>query len=915
MTRPSRRHRLYRTALACLMLAATVFTAASFRIAQAGPSPQAPGSPGSPNGLVINEVFESQTKALDYFELYNTSAVAINLSTYTIYNHDNITPTLLSRLDDTNIAPGQFRAIGPTQLHQTTIAGSGLARGADFLALVNSSPTDQVIDVVNYGTPDISWPNYDRFSPYFFPPGTQPNLPEDGPKSLQRWPDGVDTNSGSDFQLIAKSPASPSCGDPYEDDNTFSTAFPVSSPSTTLHRICPAADTDFVQLSMSPSYTYTIQANAVGSRVDTALRVYDVNNIQIAQDDPSPSRNSQIVFQPSAVGTYRIQVSDHNNAGGTSGNGVDYLYNLVITQQAVIIPTATPAVSVTPTPIICEDVYEPDNSRQDADNFSRILDLNTEQVHTLCRNQGTQTDEDWVKFAASGGKIYTMLTKDLTGPTDTVISLYDSEGNKLAENDDYQPGTSLASRIDYTFGSTSIYYLRIRDKRGSSGRGYQYTVSLSSTGQLPATGTPTVTPTINPATATPTQPPCGDVYEPDGVPETAKLLLIGQTQPRHSICPAGDADWVRFYGVAGKVYVVRTANLGVGLDTYMYLFDGNTSEVIAQNDDGGDGVASRIDFYPQHDGFYFVQIKNKGDLGLPEMTYDLSLAVQPGVPQPPGTATSIIAPVVTVTSGPIPPTAQPTAQPTKAPAFTPTQGAPQPTPASVSSKVPAPVPTGNAEISPTKPPLPTATTETRPTTPPQPPTQPVMQATTQPTTQPPASQPTNAPQPPTPTAIPTPASEASPTTQLPGVPHTGFKDNKPNAIKVQPAGNGQGGPIIDASTGAVGAVGAAVQAPSKNVAYAPMLFRVFYDRDHNDAYSKGEGIRGVSVYFHNESGDFVPTGSLMTSLTGDGKLSIPISPQRIYIPYFGLDIPLSKFPERELHSLWLPPVQLPSRVP
>src|SRR5205085_500732 len=100
----------------------------------------------------------------------------------------------------------------------------------------------------------------------------------------------------------------------------------------------------------------------------------------------------------------------------------------------------------------------------------------------------------------------------------------------------------------------------ITDTGSNGGAGYQYTVSLTQLG----VAQPTVTSTPN-VTYTPTSGPCYDAYEPDGLPETAKTLLIGSTQ-HHSICPTGDADWERFYARAGKVYTIRTSNLGPGLD-------------------------------------------------------------------------------------------------------------------------------------------------------------------------------------------------------------------------------------------------------------------------------------------------------------------------------------------------------------
>jgi hypothetical protein len=806
-----------------LLLAAAASLIIIGRVEASQPA-QAQQPTTSPNGLVINEVYESQNPGNEYFELYNTSAVAINLSTYYIYNRDGSTP--LSRLDDPVIGPGQFRVIGPTQLHTNTIGGpTGLDR-TDFLGLVNTSPTDTVIDVVNWGSsPNPNWPNYERFRTYFFTANI-PQLPaQDGPKSLQRWPDGQDTDQGTDWDDIASSPGAPSCDDPYEPDNTFATASNQSVDTTTVHRLCPAADQDWTAVSMSTSFTYTLQAEAVGSRIDTVMRLYDANNNLLAMDDNPNSRNSTIVFRPTSSQSFRIQIID-KNSGGTSGP--DYLYNLRISGQVVSTPTPTP-----PVPTGCEDMYEPDDNMSSA----RYIELNTEQVHILCKAAGG-TDHDWVTFIATTGKVYSMYTKDLAAVVDTVITLYDARGNVLAENDDYQPGQGLASRIDYSFSADGQYFLRIRDKRNRSGPGYQYTVGLSSTGQLPPTTTPTRTQTPSPFTPTPTQGPCTDAYEPDGVPETARVILIGSTQ-RHTICPATDADWVRFYARAGKVYTIRTSNLGVGLDTYMYIFDSDARRILAQNDDGGEGVASRIDFYPVRDDWYFAQVKNAGDIGGPEQTYDLSLAVVPGAPQPPNTATAIIAPPVTGTPvrEPIPTAVvQPTQPPTRPPVPTPTlAGTPPPTPPAAQQ--------------------PTATVE------------PIIEPTEE------------------------------PTPIIPNVPITGARED-PKPKSPQPPVP----PVIEAKANPV-------------ASYAPVLFRIFYDRNRNDGFDAGEGIRGIDVYFLNGDGGMVVSGRITTSANGTGWLRIPAVGHRIYIPYLGINMNLNNFPARETHSIWLPPVQLPDRVP
>lgn len=832
-----------------MVIAAMVVSAsiASLPTVQAGQSPASLRFL-SPNGLVINEIYDSQSGSNEYFELYNTSAVTINLSTYVVYNHDD--SVSLSSLSSPSIGAGQFRAIGPAQLGGNWFAGTtGIAR-TDFLGLVNTSPTDTVIDVVNFGgAPNPNWPNYDRFSQYFFTSNI-PALPaEDGTRSLQRWPDGFDNDVGTDFASIASSPGAPSCGDPFEDGDNSAAGAPTQSPGTTiLHRLCPAGDQDWTIVPMSTSSTYTLRATAQGSSVDTVLRLYDSQNVLLAEDNNPGSRDSIINFRPTSSANFRLQVTDANGQGGA---GQNFLYNLTV--NSTLVPTSTPTPggtatpsTVTPTPIPCADSYEPDNGRDTA----KEIELNSSQRHSLCLPPpGTISDQDWIFFLAGGNKIYSLYTSNLTGPTDTIITLYDSRGIFLAENDDAQPGSGLASRIDYNFtGGNGMYFLRIRDRNGNSGIGYEYTINFTSQGGIAPTSTPSPTATINP-NATPTPGQCADAYETDGVPAEAKDILIGTTQ-RHSICPATDADWVRFYARAGKVYTIRTANLGPGLDTYMYLFDSNGSTMIAQNDDGGDGVASRIDFYPLRDDFYFAQIKNAGDIGGSLETYDLILTVAPGVPQPPATATG----------GPAPNTPTTVVQPTRPPVPSPTSGGIPPTPpsqATIAPPIPEPVSTTIPPGGGFPPPQPTGQLPPAPTLPP---------------------------------------AEPSATSSMPNVPRTGHppdlqKDSVKPVVPEKPAG------------------------PQSKIEYVPFAFRFFYDGNRNKSFDAGEGIRGLSIYLVKENGEKVATGSLTTSSDGYGALRLLEDKYRIVVPYFGVNMPLADFAGRETHNLWLPPLDLPDRVP
>lgn len=852
-----------RTALLgiAMLLASTVLPL--LQTAQAGPTQGPPLSLTSPNGLVINEIYDSQNGLNEYLELLNTSSVSINLSTYVIFNRDD--SISLAGLADPIITAGQYRAIGSAQIGEWFAGTTGIAR-TDFLGLVNTSPTDTTIDVVNFGgAPNPNWPNYERFRTDFFTSNIPQLAAEDGTRSLQRWPDGFDNDLGGDFASIFSSPSAASCGDPFEDADNSPTSAPGQAIGTTvLHRLCPAGDQDWIALSLSTASTYALRASAQGSSVDTVLRLYDSSNNLIAEDNNPSSRDSLINFRPTTSGTFRVQITDANGQGSA---GPNFLYTF--TPSGTLVATATPTVLTTPTsstvtatPIPCQDAYELDNERGTA----RPIELNGTQRHSLCLNEPGVADRDWVTFVAGGNKVYSLFTSALTGPTDTVITLYDEAGRFLAENDDAIPGQGLASRLDYTFNGNAIYFLRIRDRNGNSGTGYEYTLTFTSQGGLPPTGTATTTPTPNPNSPTPTMGPCNDGYETDGLPTEAKDILIGTTQ-RHLICPASDADWVRFYARAGKVYTIRTANLGPGLDSYMFLFDSNGTTVLAQNDDGGDGVASRIDFYPLRDDFYFVQVKNAGDIGGSLLTYDLILSVAPGVPQPPGTATA----------GPPPPvqnTPTTVVQPTSPPVPSPTAGSIPPTPAVIQTVAPIPPPISTVQ----------PTVDRRPGGggDPIPPAQPTGQLPPAPTLGPPVSEGTAVP---------------AGTVVMPNVPRTGHPPEgsvpaKP--IAVQPA---------------------RPAAPGSSLDYLPVGFRVFFDRNANSLFDLGEGIRGVNVFFVKHQGDRVALGSLTTSGDGYGAASLLHDNYRVVIPYFGLDLPLKDFPSRDTHKVWLPSLVLPDRVP
>ncbi|MBN1799318.1 MAG: pre-peptidase C-terminal domain-containing protein [Spirochaetales bacterium] len=227
-------------------------------------------------------------------------------------------------------------------------------------------------------------------------------------------------------------------------------------------------------------------------------------------------------------------------------------------------------------PLIPEaDIYEPDN---DFTTSNVIAVDGAAQEHTL----HMAGDEDYMMVTLSAGTVYKIETHSNSVDTNTRLYLYNSAHTQVEY--DYNSGEGNYSLINYYCPSTGTYYIRVRES-SSSGTG-DYLIDVQELGTIQA-----------------------DVYEPDNDFSTTNTISVGAAAQAHTLYGAGDEDYMRVYLNAGTTYKIETYFNLADTDTRLYLYNSAHTQV-ADNDDGGAGYYSLINYSCTSSGFYYIRVRD-----------------------------------------------------------------------------------------------------------------------------------------------------------------------------------------------------------------------------------------------------------------------------------------------------------------
>ncbi len=317
-------------------------------------------------------------------------------------------------------------------------------------------------------------------------------------------------------------------------------------------------------------------------------------------------------------------------------------------------PTATPNA----TPSIFVDAYEPNNS------LGTAFTIAAGAAKSCNVTLWPTGDEDYFRFVGKAGSTYQVATSDLTPGLDTVMTVYNTNGNVIATNDDAPGLGNRSSLVTFTASQDGFYYARIINRDPSDPSNKTYCI------QVTIVANPTPTPSQTPV-------PGADVCEYNSTRATACVLEIGEDNgfTGMSFVPTlgslQDTDYYKVWMRLGTFYTCDTY-VNNYADTNMIFLDANGNDFqpnLGNNDKAPGDYGSKLSIIAPYTGWLYIMI---GPIVPPPYEesnlhqYDIECLATVSTPTPTPSPTSAFVAPPSTGGG------QPTATPLVVPTFLPT---------------------------------------------------------------------------------------------------------------------------------------------------------------------------------------------------------------------------------------------------
>lgn len=269
-----------------------------------------------------------------------------------------------------------------------------------------------------------------------------------------------------------------------------------------------------VGLTAGQSVSVEVLARRLGSDLDPVLRVTGPNGSEVAYRDdlPGAEGDTQVQFTATVDGEHRIELRDVRYSGGARhffhlrmgkmtlasatmprvtqvGGKVSFVGGAgEVVGEAVVQGSADLPASFVPvafrsaesdastlgavlvTTGLSQNEVEPNNARSEATVVAAESEI-------LTGSFNSKGDSDWFKISVTEPTALLIVTRtrELGSPTDVMLELYNSEGGKVAENDDVGPRDA---ELTFMLPAAGDFFLRVSEIAGRGGSEWIYALDV-----------------------------------------------------------------------------------------------------------------------------------------------------------------------------------------------------------------------------------------------------------------------------------------------------------------------------------------------------------------------------------------------------------------------------------------------------
>ena len=358
------------------------------------------------------------------------------------------------------------------------------------------------------------------------------------------------------------------CYDNYEPNDNVFDAYPISNyiwVSNTSY-IDPKADQDWfrVQLETNSILSVVINAQSMGSKLDSYLEIFDANSTLLAKNNDFNGLDSLSVITASTTGTYYIKVTEYGNDTG----GCNYYYVLKAFYWV--------------------DGFDPYENNDSINLSYTIPQNNWVSQRAYIKPAG---DNDWFKVNLNANSVVTVSISAQTSGSklNAALEVFNPSGTMIAYNDD---ANGLDPFIICTTQSAGNYFFRVfTTDTAASGNSYYYQMNIG-WGWF-----------------------CVDPYEPnDTMSQAAEIPSNYWRSQRAYISSTTDVDWFKVYLNTNSIVTVDVdaESLGSILDSQIYVYDSNGNQLVYNDDTGLSlGLDSFAEVTITTAGYYYITVSDR----------------------------------------------------------------------------------------------------------------------------------------------------------------------------------------------------------------------------------------------------------------------------------------------------------------